>query len=185
MTSTVDTGPSIADPSTWRGRALVPVLVYIGLLVAVVSSLGAPLIPTIAADYGVSLGTAQWSLTITLLVGAVSSPAIGRLGDGPRRLHVLLAALAVLVAGSVLAALPTDVFALLLAGRAMQGVGLALLPLAMSMARDHLEPERPRGPGDALGHRSRRRRARLPADRGDRRAPRASTSRSGSPPRSA
>ncbi len=72
MTSTVDTAPSLVDPSTWRGRALVPVLVYIGLLVAVISSLGAPLVPTIADDYGVSLGTAQWSLTITLLVGAVS-----------------------------------------------------------------------------------------------------------------
>lgn len=144
MTLTVDTGPSIADPSTWRGRALVPVLVYIGLLVAVISSLGAPLVPTIADDYGVSLGTAQWSLTITLLVGAVSTPAIGRLADGPRRLHVLIAALAVMAAGSALAALPTDVFALLLTGRAMQGVGLALLPLVMGVARDHFEPERAR-----------------------------------------
>jgi predicted MFS family arabinose efflux permease len=49
-----------------------------------------------------------------------------------------------LVVGSVLAALPIATFALLIAGRAMQGVGLALLPLVMGVARDHLAPERSR-----------------------------------------
>jgi MFS family permease len=136
--------PEIITAQGWRGRLLVPVLVFVGLLVAVISSLGAPLIPTLATDYGVSLGTAQWSLTITLLVGAITSPVIGRLGDGPRRLPVLLSALGVLVAGSVLAALPSGVFAFLIVGRGMQGIGLALLPLAMSVARDHLEPGRAR-----------------------------------------
>lgn len=142
--TTTQRTPALADPSTWRGRALIPVLVYIGLLVAVISSLGAPLVPTLADDYNVSLGTAQWSLTITLLVGAVSSPVIGRLADGPRRLHVLIIALAIMAGGSALAAVPTDVFALLLIGRGMQGVGLALLPLVMGVARDHLDPGRAR-----------------------------------------
>ncbi len=136
--------PILVDRSTWRGRALVPVLVFVGLLIAMVSSLGAPLVPTIASDYGVSLGTAQWSLTVTLLVGSITTPVLGRLGDGPRRLRVLLGALGVLVVGSLLAALPGGIFALLIAGRAFQGVGLALLPLAMGVARDHLEPERAR-----------------------------------------
>lgn len=150
MTSPVDTPrpahrtPILADPTTWRGRTLIPVLVYVGLLVAVISSLGAPLVPTLANDYDVSLGTAQWSLTITLLVGAVTTPVIGRLADGPRRLHVLIAALGVMAGGSVLAALPTGIFGLFLTGRAMQGVGLALLPLVMGVARDHFEPERAR-----------------------------------------
>ncbi len=144
MTASNLSTPVIIDRTTSKGRALVPVLIFVGLLVAIISSLGAPLIPTIATDYGVSLGTAQWSLTITLLVGAVTSPVVGRLGDGPRRLHVLLGSLATVVAGSVLAALPTGAFVLLLVGRGMQGVGLALLPLVMSVARDHLAPERAR-----------------------------------------
>jgi predicted MFS family arabinose efflux permease len=121
------------------------VLAYTGLLISLVSSLGAPLVPTIGADYGVSLSTAQWSLTVTLLVGAIAAPVIGRLGDGPQRLRVLLTALGILVAGGVLAALPGTTFALLIVGRAMQGVGLALLPLLMGIARDHLPPERSRG----------------------------------------
>jgi MFS family permease len=132
------------DGTTWRGRLLVPLLVYIGLLTAVISSLGAPLVPTIATDYGVALGTAQWMLTITLLVGAVSAPVIGRLADGPHRLRILIATLAAMTLGSVLAALPTGVFGLLVLGRGLQGVGLSLLPLVMGVARDHLSPVRAR-----------------------------------------
>ncbi|WP_329498778.1 MFS transporter [Kitasatospora herbaricolor] len=129
--------PVLADPRTVRGRALVPVLVFLGMVVAVVSSLGAPLVPTVAADYGVSLGGAQWSLTITLLAGAVATPVLSRLSDGPHRRRVVLGALALIVTGCVLAALPAG-FPLLLAGRALQGIGLGLTPLAMGVARDHL-----------------------------------------------
>lgn len=143
-TTPVEPQATLVDDATWRGRALVPVLIYVGLLVAVISSLGAPLVPTIASDYDISLGTSQWMLTIALLVGAVAAPVIGRLADGPRRLHILIAVLAVMSAGSMLAGLPTGVFGLLLLGRGMQGVGLSLLPLVMGVARDHLPAERAR-----------------------------------------
>src|SRR5215467_11114552 len=121
--------------------ALVPVLVFVGLVVAVVGSLGAPLVPAVARAAHVPLAAAQWSLTITLLVGAVTTPVLGRLGDGPRRRGAILAAVAVVVAGCVVAALPVG-FGWLLAGRALQGVGLGLVPLAMATARDALPPRR-------------------------------------------
>ena len=57
---------------------------------------------------------------------------------------MLITALAIMAGGSALAALPTGIFPLLLTGRAMQGVGLALLPLVMGVARDHFEPARAR-----------------------------------------
>jgi len=140
-TSTLELpAPVIADHSTLRGRALVPVLVFVGLLVSLISSLGAPLIPTISDDFGVSLGTAQWSLTVTLLVGAVATPAVGRIADGPHRRTVLLAALVTMAVGCVLSALPVHAFGLFILGRALQGIGLSLMPLAMSVARDHLAP---------------------------------------------
>ncbi|GAA2151204.1 MFS transporter [Kitasatospora kazusensis] len=125
------------DQPQWRQRALVPVLVFLGMVVAVISSLGAPLVPTIAAMDHVSLSDAQWSLTITLLVGAVATPAMGRLGDGPRRRAVILGGAVVVLLGSVLAALPLG-FGWLVAGRALQGVGLGLTPLAIATARDTL-----------------------------------------------
>jgi predicted MFS family arabinose efflux permease len=124
-----------------RERAYVPTLLAIGLVVSVISSLGAPLIPSIAKDLGTSLGSAQWSLTATLLVGAVASPFVGRLGDGPHRRTVLIVSLAIVTLGGALAALASSLPPLV-AGRAMQGLGLALMPLTMASARDHLEGDR-------------------------------------------
>lgn len=126
-----------------RVRLLVPGLLFIGMVVAVVSSLGAPLIPTVAATDRVSLNDAQWSLTMTFLVSALATPMMGRLGDGPHRRGAIIGSLAVVAAGSVLAALPLG-FPFLLAGRGMQGVGLGLTPLGMAVARDALSGERSR-----------------------------------------
>ncbi|SDG27986.1 MFS transporter [Klenkia brasiliensis] len=136
-------------PTTPPSRALVPVLLFVGTVVAVISSLGAPLIPSIAASTGASLGDAQWALTVTLLVGAVATPVIGRLGDGPRRREVVLVVLAVVTLGGVLAALPLGL-GWVVAGRGLQGVGLGLTPLAIATAREALEGERSRGTVAAL-----------------------------------
>ncbi|EFK97980.1 major facilitator transporter [Streptomyces sp. SPB78] len=120
-----------------RLRALVPCLTFICLVTAVIGSLGAPLIPSIAAMDHVSVTDAQWSLTITQLVAAVATPVMGRFGDGPHRRTVIVGALALVVVGCVLAALPLG-FATLLVGRALQGVGLGLAPLTIAVARDVL-----------------------------------------------
>jgi MFS family permease len=135
------TSPLTSTGSGARERAFVPSLLGIGLVVSIISSLGAPLIPTIAQELHASLGATQWSLTATLLVGAVASPVVGRLGDGPHRRAVLLGCLATVTAGGAVAAL-SGTLGVLVAGRAMQGLGLALLPLTMASARDHLPPAR-------------------------------------------
>lgn len=126
-----------------RDRALVPILIAVCTIVAVVSSVGAPLIPTVAQTYGVSFTAAQWSLTIAMLTGAVTVPVLGRLGDGPRRRPVVIGALAVVLIGCVFAAIPGN-FAMLIVGRGLQGIGLGLMPLAMAVARDHLGAQRAR-----------------------------------------
>jgi MFS family permease len=113
------------------------------MVVAVVSSLGAPLIPAVASTDHISVSDAQWSLTVTFLVSVVATPTMGRLGDGPHRRAVILASLAIVVVDGVLAALPFG-FGYLLVGRGLQGIGLGLTPLAMSVARDALPPERAR-----------------------------------------
>ncbi|MGY1604849.1 MFS transporter [Geodermatophilus sp. SYSU D00815] len=130
-------------------RALVPSLVFLGTCVAVISSLGAPLVPAIAADTGASPADAQWTLTVTLLVGAVATPVVGRLGDGPHRRPVVLTVLALVVAGGVLAALPLGL-GWLVAGRGLQGFGLGLTPLVIATARDVLAGERARSAAAAL-----------------------------------
>lgn len=126
------------------GGLVGPVLVLATLVSSIISSFGAPLIPTIARDFHESLSTAQWSLTVALLVGTISSPVLGRLGDGPRRRATMIGGLAIVTVGGVVAALAADAgsLGLLLVGRALQGVGLALAPLAIATARDALPAAR-------------------------------------------
>src|SRR6202167_357440 len=142
MTTTAEpaeTGSSNPVPSP-RRRLLVPTLVLSGSLMAVVSSLGAPLIPTLARADGVSLSTGEWILTITLMTGALATPVMGRLADGPRQRAVILVALASVVVGCVVSAVSLG-FTVMIIGRALQGVGLGLLPVAMAIARRNLPPD--------------------------------------------
>src|SRR5580693_2158360 len=137
--------PDHAGPgdSSLRRRLFVPVLVLTGSLLAVVSSLGAPLIPTLSRAEGVSLSTGEWILTIALLTGALATPVMGRLADGPRQRDVILIPLGAVLAGCVLAAV-SDGFTVLLIGRALQGLGLGLLPVLMAIARRNLPPGKAR-----------------------------------------
>jgi predicted MFS family arabinose efflux permease len=116
-------------------------LLFIALVVAAVGSLGAPLITSVATTFHVSLASAQWTLTITLLTGSIATPLLGRLGAGPHRRGAILATLGIVVAGSALTVLPLS-FAWLLIGRGAQGVGLGLTALMMGVARDHLQEDR-------------------------------------------
>src|ERR1700712_3130829 len=127
-------GAVVSNPSTMtKSRRLVPVLVFLGMVVAIVGSPGAPLVPPIAPAPHGPLADAQWSLTISLLAGALATPTMGRLGDGPHRRQVVLVALAIVGVGTVLSALPLA-FGWLILGRGLMGVGLGLTPLTMATA---------------------------------------------------
>src|SRR5699024_1198064 len=64
-------------------RWFVHTLIYAALTSSIVSSLGMLLVPSVASEFDVPVSTAQWMLTINLLVGAVATPIMGRLADGP------------------------------------------------------------------------------------------------------
>lgn len=138
--SVVAEKPPADRPSS---RALLPGLTLACMVVAIVSSLGAPLIPTIAAENHVTLADAQWSLTVTLLVASIVTPVMGRLGDGPYRRQFFLFSLVAMMLGGLLAALPAG-FGPFLVGRGLQGMGLGLTPLAIATAREALPPDRMR-----------------------------------------
>src|ERR1700691_3733701 len=155
------------DVPSLRRRLLVPTLVLSGSLMAVVSSLGAPLIPTLSRADGVSLSTGEWILTITLLAGALATPVMGRLADGPRQRAVILVALSAVVAGCVLSAV-SDGFTMLIVGRALQG------PLVGGYAAPAPHPATADGPPDhrhPVGHHRDRGRSGLSGDWADRPGP--------------
>lgn len=138
MTSTDDKVPVDAPPPS---PLLVPALVFAVLTVSVMSTLGAPLLPLISVDLDVPLASAQWVVTLLLLVGVVATPVLGRLGDGARRDRVLAATLATMAVGCVTAATAGS-FEQLLAGRALQGVGYGIIPLTIALAREHVAESR-------------------------------------------
>lgn len=124
-----------------QGRRLLPALVYAALSTSIVSSLGMLLVPTISAEFHVMVSTAQWMLTINLLVGAVVTPVMGRLSDGPHKRRLLVGALTIILVGSVIAALATN-FTVFLIGRALQGLSYGIVPMTIALARRYLPPEK-------------------------------------------
>ena len=126
--------------SSRRERARLPVLMFASLVAAVNGTLGAPLVPVIARSEHVSPETAQWTLTVTLIVGAVCTPVFGRLGDGRHPRRWLLIAIGTVALGAAISAVaPT--FEVLLAGRALQGVAYGTLPVCLSLLREFTPPE--------------------------------------------
>ncbi|HMT50493.1 MAG TPA: MFS transporter, partial [Dietzia sp.] len=118
-------------------RRFVPALVYAALTSAIVSSLGMLLVPSVATEFGITVSAAQWMLTVNLLVGAVATPIMGRLADGPHARRLLLVSLGVIFAGSVVATVATD-FTVFLLGRALQGLLYGTVPVTIALARRHL-----------------------------------------------
>lgn len=83
-----------------------------------------PALPDIAAAFGGRVSTVQWTLTIYILAFGVAQLFVGKCADRYGRRKLILAAFAVSVAASALAAAVTSL-TLLVACRAMQGAAAA------------------------------------------------------------
>lgn len=140
--STADQFPGAsADGAEPTKRGVVPVLAFAGIAVAVMQTLLVPVIKDLPALLTASAADATWVLTATLLAGAVATPIMGRLGDLYGKRRMLLASLAVMVAGSLLCGF-TDDLVVMIVGRALQGFGMGAIPLGIGIMRDLLPPRR-------------------------------------------
>ncbi|AJP01788.1 transporter [Streptomyces cyaneogriseus subsp. noncyanogenus] len=128
-------------PARRAGAAVVPVLAFAGIVVAVMQTLLVPVVKDLPQLLDTSPGNATWVLTSTLLSGAVATPIMGRLGDlyGKRRMLVL--SLAVMVVGALVSALTSQLLTMI-AGRTLQGFAMGAIPLGIGLMRDMLPRER-------------------------------------------
>ncbi|MBN9191708.1 MFS transporter [Microbacterium sp.] len=124
---------------SYRG-AFVAIAVGVASL-ALLQNLVIPVIPLIAADYGVAADAAAWTNTAWLIAAAVATPLLGRVGDLRGRRATFLAVLAIVALGDVVASFASNLGILVL-GRVLQGVGGALFPLAFGLLRDVMPRER-------------------------------------------
>ncbi|MFI6799581.1 MFS transporter [Streptosporangium canum] len=123
---------------SWPAMGVLSFAVAVGTLQMTAT---VPMLPVLQQRLHAPLTSVSWTLTAALLSGAVSIPLLSRLGDLYGRRPVALAALALLVAGSLLSAVATAL-PLLIAGRVLQGMAAPLLPLAMGIARQSVPRDR-------------------------------------------
>jgi len=128
-------------------RLTFSVLALAGLAYTLLQSLVAPALPALQHDLHTSESGASWVLTAFLLSGSVCTPLIGRLGDIHGKERMLVAVLATLGVGTVMAGLATSL-PLMLLGRVVQGAAGGIFPLAFGIIRDEFPPLRISG---ALG----------------------------------
>ncbi|MEJ2864109.1 MFS transporter [Actinomycetospora flava] len=121
--------------------AFVPVLALAGITVSLQQTLVVPLVPQFPRLLGAPAADTAWIVTATLLTAAVAVPIVGRLADMVGKRRMLLVCIAMLIVGSVVAALSTSLIPLIV-GRALQGLATGVIPLGISLMRDELPPER-------------------------------------------
>ena len=132
---------SHTEPARQHYTLTFAVLALGGAAFALLQSLVAPALPTIQHDLHTSATSATWVLTAYLLSAAVFTPIIGRLGDMHGKERMLVGVLGVLAAGTLIAALAHSI-GLMILGRAVQGAGGAVFPLAFGIIRDEFPRER-------------------------------------------
>jgi len=110
------------------------------LVVLYIEGMLTPSLPTIQSNFGVD--TAQVTLIISAYAaaGVALSPVVGKLGDiyGKRKMMVIVMfiyAAAVTVTGF------SPTFGFMVAARTIQGVGLTIMPLGMSLMREEFPRE--------------------------------------------
>ncbi|MDT0181650.1 MFS transporter [Microbacterium sp. ARD31] len=121
--------------------AIVAVLATAGLASSFMFTLVVPIQSKLPELLNASREDTAWVVTSTLLAAAVITPIAGRLGDMYGKRRIVLVLLALLVLGSVIAALSPGIIGVIV-GRALQGAVTGVIPLGISILRDVLHENR-------------------------------------------
>ena len=120
---------------------MVAVLMLLSMLTALTQTIVVPILGKISEALGESPTATGWAVTVNLLAAAVLTPLMSKAGDLHGRRRVLLAVLASVAIGSLLGAMTSSLWALLVA-RVLQGASFCIFPLSIGVMREHLTPRR-------------------------------------------
>ncbi len=126
---------------TARPGLLIGVLAFAGIAASITQTMITPLIALLPGIFDTSSANTAWIVTATLLAAAVAVPIAGRLGDLFGKKRMILVSTLPLILGAVVCALAPTV-EIMIAGRAMQGLGMGMVPLAIALLRDGVPRER-------------------------------------------
>ena len=124
-----------------RPFLLLATLASAGASYALLQSLVAPALPVIQRELDATPTSVAWIFTAYLLSASIATPIAGRVGDMFGKKRTLIASIGALAVGSLIAALATAL-PLMIVGRAIQGIGGAVFPLAYGVIRDEFPRER-------------------------------------------
>jgi len=129
-------------PTTRNGTVFVLALFgLIGIMVMFTEAMITPALPTLQTEFNTTAAWASWIVSIYLLVSSVAIPVFAKLGDSYGKKKFLLVCMTFytigVTANGFAWSLPS-----LIAFRALQGIGLAMFPLAFAIIRDEFPPER-------------------------------------------
>jgi MFS family permease len=100
-----------------------------------------PAIPDIIREFNISYNTSAWILTAYLIAGAVMTPIGGKLSDIYGRKKMVLIIMVIYIIGISLGGFSSDIVFLVIS-RVIQGIGIAMFPIAFGIVRDQFPPEK-------------------------------------------
>ncbi len=113
------------------------VLSLIALLAMYTETMVLPAMRKLMIEFHVSEADIAWILTAYLLAGVASTPLMGKLSDLYGRKRILLLVLAMYALGLTLCSFSKN-FTSFVISRALQGIGMAMFPVAFSIVREQL-----------------------------------------------
>ena len=122
------------------GWKVLAILSCLGLIVMFDETMILPAIPDFVRDFGISYSTSSWLLSAYIIAAAVMTPIAGRLSDIYGKKKMLLIVMAIYTVGVIAGRFATNIEFMLFA-RALQGVGMAMFPIAFGIIRESL-PEK-------------------------------------------
>ncbi len=117
------------------------ILALAGLAYSLQQTMVLPALPDLQRELHTTTAWTAWILTAFLLVSAVATPLLGKLGDQYGKERFLLVSLVLLLAGCVGAVFAKNV-GTLIAFRALQGFGGAVFPLSFAIVYDEFPREK-------------------------------------------
>jgi len=98
-----------------------------------------PSLPSIEREFNVTASQVSWVISIYLLSGIIMNPIAGKLGDIYGKKKILSIVIWIYALGVTLTGFSPNFIALIIF-RAIQGLGLAMFPLAFSLIREEFPP---------------------------------------------
>src|SRR5919205_71624 len=123
------------------GWNIVIILSCLGLIVMFDETMILPAIPDFIHSFNISYSTSYWLLSAYIIAAAVMTPIGGKLSDIYGKKKILLIIMAIYAAGIMAGRFATNIEFMIVA-RVLQGVGMAMFPIAFGIIREVLPETR-------------------------------------------